>query len=191
MQSIDTVKVWDPLVRVFHWTLVIAFFTAYFTEEELGWLHTKAGYVVAALVAFRLVWGVIGTRHARFADFVRRPADVIVYLKDLVKLRAKRYLGHNPAGGVMVLALLIALVFTTFTGMLVYGAGEHAAGPFAQMMAGSGKATAHAIKEGHEFFANLTLALVLFHVGGVIVSSLLHRANLPRAMVTGYKAKDL
>lgn len=191
MQSTDTVKVWDPLVRVFHWTLVLAFFTAYFSGDELTWLHTKAGYVVAGLVAFRLVWGLIGTRHARFTDFVRRPADVIAYLKDMVRLRAKRYLGHNPAGGAMIVALLITLVLTAFTGMLVYGAGEHAAGPFAQMMAGSTKATAHAIKEVHEFFANFTLALVFFHVGGVVISSLLHRENLPRAMVTGYKAKDI
>ncbi len=191
MDNRETVKVWDPLVRIFHWTLVLAFFTAYLTEDDWVSLHTLAGYTVAALVAFRLVWGVIGTRHARFTDFVCRPATVLAYLKSMLALRAPRYLGHNPAGGAMIVALLLALAATTVTGMVAYGAGEHAAGPFAAMMAGTGRSAAHALKEVHEFFANFTLLLVVLHVGGVIVSSLLHRENLPRAMVTGRKVKEL
>ena len=102
--AVREVKVWDPLVRVFHWTLVIGFFTAYFTEgeEETLFLHTWAGYTVAGLVLVRLLWGFIGTRHARFSDFVRRPTVVKDYLSDVLRLKPQRYLGHNPAGGLMI-----------------------------------------------------------------------------------------
>ncbi|MEJ2687316.1 MAG: cytochrome b/b6 domain-containing protein, partial [Gammaproteobacteria bacterium] len=120
------VKVWDPLVRVFHWTLVIAFFTAYFTEEDLLQVHTLAGYTVLGLIAVRFVWGLVGTRYARFSSFVFRPGTVIAYVKDVVALRARRYLGHNPAGGAMVVLLLVSLLVTTFSGMAIYAA-EHQA----------------------------------------------------------------
>ena len=112
------INVWDPLVRLFHWMLVIAFGVAWLTEDEWMTLHSYAGYLIVALLLFRLFWGVIGPRHARFSDFVKSPSAVIGYLKDLTKLRAKRYIGHNPAGGAMIVALLICLVMTTLTGLL-------------------------------------------------------------------------
>ncbi|HSH29723.1 MAG TPA: cytochrome b/b6 domain-containing protein [Thiohalobacter sp.] len=182
----DTVKVWDPLVRIFHWTLVLAFFTAYLTED--GWLdlHTLAGYTVLGLVAFRLLWGLVGSRHARFSDFVVRPRTVLAYLKDVLSLHPRRYLGHNPAGGMMIVLLLASLLATTGFGLAVYAA-EEGAGPLALWLSDASEGTEHLVEEVHEFFANLTLFLVAVHVAGVIVESLLHGENLVRAMVSGRK----
>src|SRR5688572_8747399 len=115
----ETVRVWDPAVRIFHWGLVTAFVTAWISAEESQSIHEIAGYVVAGLVAFRVVWGIVGSRHARFADFVRAPATVLRFLSETIKFRAPRYLGHNPAGGAMVVALLIALVVITGSGFMM------------------------------------------------------------------------
>lgn len=185
--SNDTLKIWDPLVRLFHWSLVLAFFTAYFTEEDFMDIHTWAGYVVAGLVTFRILWGFIGPRHARFSDFVRGPKTVIAFLKAHIGGHAKRYLGHNPAGGAMVIALLLSLTFTALSGMSLYGA-DDCAGPLAGYLCGSGDELEDALKEIHEFFANFTLILVFFHVAGVWLASRLHQENLVRAMLTGRKA---
>ncbi|MDH5786534.1 MAG: cytochrome b/b6 domain-containing protein, partial [Chromatiales bacterium] len=187
MSSDTEVKVWDPLVRLFHWSLVAAFTIAYVTEDEWQNLHVWAGYVVAGLLAFRILWGFIGPQYARFSNFIYSPATVIAYLKDMVTLREKRYLGHNPAGGVMVLALLASLALTTLSGMKLYAVEENA-GPFANVEINlSPIAVAQADdddddeREGrdqgdefweeiHEFFANLTLLLVVLHIAGVLFS---------------------
>lgn len=182
----ESVKVWDPLVRVFHWVLVVAFFTAYFTEEDLMDVHVLAGYTVLGLVLFRILWGLVGTRHARFSDFVFRPATVMQYLRDIFALHPKRYLGHNPAGGLMIVLLLISLLATTLLGLGVYAL-EEGAGPLAGMLAGAGEVWEDVFEETHEFFANFTLFLVVVHVAGVVVESLLHGENLVRSMVTGRK----
>jgi cytochrome b len=176
------VRVWDGFVRVFHWALVIAFTVAYLTEEPLI-VHVWAGYVVTALVVARVVWGFVGPKHARFADFVYRPATALAYLRELVRLRGKRYLGHSPAGGYMVILLLVLLAATGASGLIVYG-GEHAAGPLAGIV---NKATAEQLEEWHELLANLTLACVFVHIAAVVFASFAHRENLPRAMVTGWK----
>lgn len=190
----DTIKVWDPLVRIFHWSLVVTFFAAWLSGDEWERLHVAAGYAVAGLVAFRLVWGFIGTRHARFSDFVYSPATVVAYLKELAALRARRYLGHNPAGGWMVLALLAALALTTLTGMAAYGtftvAGALIPAARADDEGDHEEDGSELFEEAHEFFANLTLLLVVVHVAGVLVSSLLHGENLVRAMISGRKPRD-
>lgn len=170
MRDNNEVQVWDPLVRVFHWTLVAAFAAAYVTEDELMSVHTFAGYLIIGLLAFRLIWGFIGTRHARFSDFVYSPARVLGYLKDMVRGRPQHYLGHNPAGGVMILMLLASLIATVATGLLMLGDGG-----------------GELWEEVHEFFANFTLFLVVFHVAGVVIGGMLHRENLVRAMITGRK----
>lgn len=184
-----SVKVWDPLVRLFHWSLVSAFFIAYFTEDDLLDLHVYAGYFIGGLLAFRLIWGFVGSRHARFSDFVKRPSEVWAYLKSLLTRHPKRYLGHNPAGGAMVIALLVSLVLTTVSGIAIYGAGE-SAGPLAASLSGIGDFWADALEEIHEFFANATLALVFFHVLGVLMASFQHKENLVKAMLDGRKQTD-
>jgi cytochrome b len=118
----NEITVWDPLVRLFHWTLVIAFTLAYFTQEgpfedlldqmDETWLqgiHVWAGYTIAGLLLFRLFWGFVGPHHARFSDFVRGPREILRYVKDVLTLRAPRHLGHNPAGGAMIVALLLVV----------------------------------------------------------------------------------
>ena len=179
------VRVWDIFVRLFHWGLVAGFTIAYLTEEELLSLHVAAGYAVAGLVALRLLWGFIGTRHARFSDFVYRPAQVRAFLRDTLRLRARRYIGHNPAGGAMILLMLASLALTSISGMALYGMGE-SAGPLA-MLGTSWSGLTEPVEEMHEFFANFTLLMVLIHVAGVLVESLIHRENLVKAMLTGLK----
>jgi cytochrome b len=146
--------------------------------------------LVLALIAVRLVWGLIGTRHARFSDFVRKPSDVLAYVRDALRLRAPRYLGHNPAGGAMVIALMIAVVLTGLSGLAVYGA-EELSGPLAPLMSALPGSWGHFFEEVHEVMANLTLVLIVAHVAGVIFSSLSHRENLIGGMITGLKRRDM
>jgi len=189
MSSQDTVKVWDPLVRIFHWSLVIAFTLAYASGDEWEDLHVLAGYTVGGLVVFRLLWGLVGSRHARFSDFVRGPAAIKAYLKRLLRHDVPRYLGHNPAGGAMIVLLLISLTGTVLGGLALYAV-EDGAGLLAGLVPVGGMW--EEVFEGlHEFFANFTLLLVFVHVAGVAVSSLLHRENLVRAMLTGRKPKEV
>jgi len=178
--------VWDPVVRLFHWSLVLFFTIAYLTGEEESALHIWSGYAVASLVLLRLLWGIVGTRHARFSDFVFRPATIKTYLKDVLYLRPKRYLGHNPAGGAMILLMLASLILTSLSGLAVYGA-DAGAGPLAGWLAASPEWLEDILEETHEFFANFTVVLVLLHIAGVIVESALHSENLVRAMFTGRK----
>ncbi len=189
--TLREIAVWDPLVRVFHWTLVVAFFTAYLTEGEAETLllHTWAGYVVAGLVLVRVLWGFIGTRHARFRDFVFRRDRVQAYLLALLRLQAPRYLGHNPAGGWMIVLLLLSLACTCLFGLGTYAIADNA-GPLAAWLGGLGELWEDVFKEVHELFAKLTLLLVAIHVAGVLVESLLQRENLIRSMFTGRKRMD-
>ncbi|MEZ5583343.1 MAG: cytochrome b/b6 domain-containing protein [Candidatus Competibacteraceae bacterium] len=175
MSTSPELKVWDPLVRLFHWTLVAAFLTAYFTEGEQQNLHVIAGYTVLGLLVFRLIWGFAGTRHARFADFVHAPGVVLAYLKDLPTRKAVRFIGHNPAGGAMIVALLISLAVTTLSGLAYYGADQWL-GPLAGIMKNTDEFWIEALEEIHEVAANLTLFLAVVHVCGVLLESWLHRS---------------
>lgn len=204
-----TRPVWDPLIRIGHWTLVIAFFTAYLSGDDLFNIHKWAGYVVAAYVLVRIVWGIIGSRHARFTDFVRGPGAVFGYLRGLMTGKVKDYAGHNPAGGAMVVALLFSLLVTTSSGMALYAV-EDNAGPLAGIVTeetfaplatafgegeeeherggGHEESGAEELLEGvHKAFVYITLALIGLHLAGVVASSLVHKENLARAMVTGRK----
>ncbi len=178
MNTYQEIKVWDLFVRVFHWGLVVAFTVAYLTEEDLLDLHVVSGYTVLALVLLRILWGFIGTRHARFSDFVEPPAVIKTYLVDILLFRAKRYIGHNPTGGAMIVLMLVFLLLTTLTGIAAYYGGAEQ---------NNGEWTYELLEESHEFLANFTLLLVAIHIMGVIVESLLHRENLVRAMFTGRK----
>jgi len=178
-----SVPVWDLLVRLFHWSLVVAFATAYLSGEyEVLDLHALAGYVVGGLILFRVFWGFAGPEHARFRDFVFPPATILAYTRDLFTRQARRYLGHNPLGGAMVVALLILLALATVTDLMAYGAEKHAG-----LLRDSSKSVGGALEEIHEFFSTAALVLVGLHIAGVALSSWLHRENLVRAMVTGRK----
>lgn len=186
MNTLSEVKVWDPLVRLFHWSLVIVFAIAYLSGEEWMDLHAWAGYVVVGLLGFRLIWGLVGSRYARFSDFVYPPRVVIAYLKEVFALKAVRYLGHNPAGGAMIVVLLFSLLLTTTSGLAVYGADQWQ-GPMAGLLKNLDDSWIHVLEESHEFLANMTLVLIAIHVGGVVWESLLHKENLAKSMVTGRK----
>lgn len=116
------VKVWDPFVRVFHWSLVAGVISQLATAEDLKSVHAKVGYIIAALLVFRVLWGLVGSRHARFTDFIYPPADILNYLKGLIQRRPKHYVGHNPAGGAMVCMLLFVLALTCLAGLKTLGA---------------------------------------------------------------------
>ncbi len=194
------IRVWDPLVRVFHWCLVVAFCIAYLSGDEENDMHLYAGYVVFALIGFRILWGLIGTRFARFSNFVYSPGSVIKYIKDAILGRPKHYLGHNPAGGAMVIALLLSLVVVTYSGLKVYAI-EEGAGPLAQQavdvsfiksaFAGENKHEEHEEEEFweeiHQGFANFVLFLAILHIAGVFVVGRLHGENLVKGMITGNK----
>jgi len=201
------VPVWDIFVRVFHWTVVVTFFVAYFTEDDLLSLHVWAGYVLGVLVVMRIAWGFVGPKHARFTDFVCGPIKVWTYLADLVAIRAKRHLGHSPAGGAMALALLIGLLAVVWTGLELYAVEENA-GPLAAMSTGTESAGLLILASNddddderedeaeefwedlHESLSNIVLVLVILHVAGVLLASVVHRENLSRAMVTGLKRPE-
>ena len=167
-----TVAVWDPFVRLFHWSLAALFVVAFLTGDEIAWLHIGAGYSIAVLVISRIIWGFLGPRNARFAAFVRPLGEVGAFLRDSAHLKARRYLGHNPAGGAMIVALLGLLIYVTSTGMLLT----------TDAFWGS-----HVMKTAHEAGAYALVSLVLLHLAGVLLASIEHGENLVRAMITGRK----
>ncbi len=179
----NSIKVWDPLVRLFHWSLVIAFAIAYFTQEEEYELHLLAGYTVLGLIVLRILWGLVGPKHARFTDFIFPPAATLRYLRDVIKGRAHRYLGHNPAAGMMVVALLISLLVICVSGVAL-DAAENRAGPLAGMRL---FLYADIVADIHELFTDIISFLIPLHLLGVLFSSRAHHENLVRAMIDGRK----
>lgn len=167
------VLVWDAPVRVFHWLMVLSFAGAYVTAESERWrlLHVTLGYTMAGLLAFRLVWGLVGTRHARFASFVRGPAAVGRYLRSLTSGQPEHHVGHNPAGALAIVALLGLTGLVTAAGWATYNdlGGEW-------------------LEELHEGAANVMLAVVGVHIAGVLIGSWMHGDNLVGAMLSGRKA---
>lgn len=169
------VAVWDVFVRVFHWSLVAAFIAAFITAEEWDRAHEFVGYAATLLVGLRIVWGFIGTKHARFADFVKGPAQVVAFLRDMRLGVERRYLGHNPAGGLMILALLSGILGLGCTGY---------------MLTLDGYKSAEWLEELHEIIANGMLVLIALHIGGVVVASFRHGENLVAAMLSGRKRPE-
>ena len=209
MSEKNLTPVWDILVRIFHWSLVLAFTIAYLTEDEFEEFHIYAGYVVLGLISLRVLWGFIGSRYARFNNFIYPFAEIKAYLSSLRTKNPKHYLGHNPAGGVMIIALLVSLFAATLSGVKIYGVQGY--GPLADNgvefsiisevqahgenkhedeKAGNKKvesAEEELWEEIHEISSNFTLLLIFLHIAGVIISSRIHGENLVRAMVTGKK----
>ena len=205
------IKVWDPIVRIFHWSLVSIFLIALITGEDGEGFHVTAGYIIIGLILFRIIWGFIGTKHARFTDFVRGPGAVKDYLKGLLSGRHERYLGHNPAGGAMIVVLLISVLLVSYSGLKLYaaeeGRGIFADGGISLVSAayasddhsydGWKKNTLYLAKkrhdreefweEVHEVFVGFTLFFIFLHITGVVMTSVIDKENLVLSMITGEK----
>lgn len=196
MRSGNTQMVWDPLVRIFHWSLLATVVTAYVSEADWFDVHIWAGFVVSGLILFRLLWGFIGTPHARFSDFIYGPVPVLNDLRAFLSGRPARYIGHGPAGGAMVVLLLAVLAIVALTGLELYAVQEHS-GPFVAFQVdvisilGERAESKYYWREVHGFIVHLTLLLVVVHVGCVLVCSVLLRENMPLSMITGRKRQHL
>ena len=166
------IRVWDAPTRVFHWLLVLSFAGAYLTSESERWslVHITLGYTLGGLITFRLIWGFVGTRYARFTSFVKGPSEVLQYAKSMATLKPKHFVGHNPLGAVAIVLLIVLGIAIVVTGYAVFNeiGGEWVA-------------------ELHEIASHIMLILVGIHIVGVIAASWLHKENLARAMVNGFK----
>lgn len=167
------ILVWDAPTRLFHWLLALSFGGAYLTAESESWrmVHVTLGYTMASLIGFRLIWGLIGSRYARFSSFVRGPRTVARYLSALLRGNPEHYTGHNPAGAIAIVALLTLGLAVCASGWVIY---HDVAGGWTE--------------ELHEATANLMLAIVGIHIAGVLLASWLHRESLVGAMFTGRKS---
>ena len=177
--------IWDLPTRLFHWLFVLSFIFAWITSENDRFLyeHVFAGYAFAGLLIFRFLWGWIGSHYALFRSFAYDWKSVSEYLKGLLTGEAQRHIGHNPAGGWAIFAILSLSLVVIITGLMVFG-GEEGHGPLAPVI---GFELGYLMKEAHEISASLLLILVFVHVAGVIVESVFHGENLVRAMISGYK----
>lgn len=173
-----TVRVWDRLVRLVHWGIAAGFLIAWLTAEEVMAVHEVAGLTIIALIGLRALWGLIGSHRARFSDFTPSVVGLLAYLRAMVRHRADRYVGHNPAGGAMALTLWFALLGTAALGLLT------------RYPVPALRPYGHWLEEAHEVLANGTLILVGLHLVGVLISSMLHRENLPLSMLTGRKRAE-
>lgn len=167
------ILVWDVPTRVFHWLLAVSFAGAFLTAESERYreIHVTLGYTLLGLIAFRLVWGFLGSRYARFRSFLFRPVEIIAYVTSLAKARPAHYAGHNPAGSVSVFLLLALGMLAGASGVLAF-----------QDVGGD------VLEELHEMTAYAMLAVVALHVAGVVLSSVMHRENLVGSMITGLKS---
>lgn len=169
-----TVPVWDRWVRICHWGLVVAVAVAYFMPADIAPVHQSAGYAAAALLAFRLLWGFIGSMHARFENFVPAPRALAAYLGAMLRGKEARFLGHNPAGAVMILLLLLLLGVATVSGWLVTLAAFR---------------DNRLLETIHFASAHILLGAVVLHILGALFTSLRHREDLVRAMINGRKRR--
>jgi cytochrome b len=165
--------IWDVPTRAFHWLLAMSFAGAFVTAESERYrdLHVMLGYTMLGLVAFRLVWGLIGTRYARFASFAHGPRSVLTYVKSMFTRAPQHHAGHNPAGSWAIYALLGLSLLAGASGYATFN-----------------DIGGHWMEDVHEAFANVLLAVVFVHIAGVVVSSIVHRENLVRSMLTGLKS---
>ena len=184
--SLRNTLIWDFPTRIFHWVLVIAFTAAWVTSENDRFLfhHVFAGYLLIGLLIFRLIWGMFGSRYARFRSFAYDWPSSTAYIKALITGNAARYIGHNPAGSYAIFAILVMILFVTVTGILVLG-GEEGHGPLKGFVSYELGIQA---KEFHEISVNLMLVLIFIHICGVVIESLYHKENLIWSMISGRKA---
>ena len=170
---LQRILVWDLPTRVFHWSFALSFAGAYLTAESERYrdIHLALGYVFLGMLVFRLVWGLVGTAYVRFRAFWFKPAEIVAYLRALLSPQPQHYVGHNPAGGVAIFLLLALGLLISVSGLgLYWEIGDE-----------------DWFEELHEIAANVMLLVVGVHIAGVLVSSVLHKENLVRAMFNGYK----
>ncbi len=167
--------VWDIPTRVFHWSLALSFLGSYLSGESERWalIHITCGYTLLGLIVFRLIWGVIGTRYARFSEFAPKPSTVLKYLAGLFKRRPAHYIGHNPLGALAIIAVLLLGLICAISGWLI----NAEVGPFW-------------LEPVHLISADAMLAVVFVHIIGVLLSSYLHHENLIKAMLDGRKPAE-
>ena len=199
MTTGSTIKVWDLFIRFFHWSLVTAFIVSYLTEGENN-LHFYSGWFIAVMLVLRIIWGFIGSKHARFNDFVKPLSQIKHYTKSLIAGSSSsmtKYTGHNPLGGLMIIALLASLSMSVVSGVMLYSSTENSLFSFVDKPLlqeideheESETEGEEVWEEIHEIFVNLTLAFIIIHIIGVLVSSWLHNENLIKAMFTGKKTE--
>jgi cytochrome b len=181
--------IWDWPTRLFHWPLAICFALAWLSAGSDVWLplHVFCGYLMLGLLGFRLIWGVLGSYHSRFANFWFGPAQALAYLRQLASRRATRHVGHNPAGSLAIYALLTLTLVVCALGILTLGGEEQRGLAAGWLTLSQGKV----VKEVHEAAGTLMLMLVGLHVSGVVFESILHHENLARAMLDGHKQAAL
>ena len=165
-------RVWDPLVRILHWGVVAAFVVAWFSHGGYLGLHRISGYVLTALVVVRVAWGFMGSTHARFADFVAGPRKLAAYVGLALRGREPRYVGHNPAGGAMIVVMLVLLAALCATGFVLDTPRHRDDRDFKQV---------------HDLLTDVTVICVVLHLIGVAYASWRHRENLVAAMISGCK----
>lgn len=181
------VKVWDVPVRVFHWSLVAGFIVAYLSAEMHKMaVHVWVGYALVALLLFRLVWGFAGNEYARFKSFIFSPQETLAYVRSLRSGHARHYYGHNPAGALMVFALLGVLLAIFGTGLVTLAVIDFE-GPLLFLANDVSDETAYLFRHAHDWMVNIALLLIPLHLLGVVSGSIQHKENLVRAMVTGMK----
>ncbi|WP_348945943.1 cytochrome b/b6 domain-containing protein [Chitinibacter sp. FCG-7] len=167
----NRIKVWDPVVRLLHWTLALAVLINFLNEGGDSW-HRWEGYAAAALVISRIIWGFIGSRYARFSDWFPLPSRLFPYIQSLLRGEHPRYLGHNPVGAVMMLFLLVMVLGMAMTGYL---------------MGTDAFWGEEWLEELHEVLAYTLLGGVGLHVLAAVIESYRHKESLPAAMLHGYK----
>ena len=172
LADVTQVKVWDPVVRIFHWTLALGCIANLTVLRDVQPAHEIVGYVILGAIAIRILWGFVGSAHARFSDFIPGPRKLLDYLGSRVRGKAPRYVGHNPGGALMMLALVGLATICSVTGV---------------MMEQDAFWGVEWVEDFHKSAANLILALAVFHVLAALVESWHHRENLIRAMITGRK----
>jgi cytochrome b len=166
------IRVWDPLVRIFHWTVALGTIANLTVLRNVEDPHVYLGYAMVGALTVRLVWGFVGKGHARFSAFVLGPKAVVQYGSALIARREPRYVGHNPAGAVMMLVLMILIAGMGVTGWMM-GSDQFWGEPW--------------VEELHETLANIIIGAAVLHVLAAVVESVRHKENMPWSMVTGYK----
>lgn len=191
MNNNETVMVWDVPTRLFHWTLVLSFASAYLTAEfHLGFLHTLLGYFLCVLLVARLIWGFAGNQFARFKSFIFSPQETLDYLRSLLQNNPRHYFGHNPAGALMVFGLLALLALILLTGLTTLAVIDFE-GPLLFLTDYFDDEASYAVRHLHGWLIDIALVIIPLHLLGVAVGSVQHKENLVRAMVTGKKKNVL